>query len=135
MLDARVAEHEAAHVVVGLALGLKLGRASTTPSVEPNVGLVHGSVWFREGRGRMAMGIMFAAGRAWEQRAGGTLWWAWRDTELARRYLIGPANLKTAVKVAREILDGRRRVHAKIASELCDRDLTSADIEALILGL
>src|SRR5687767_2105984 len=63
-----VAQHEAAHVVVGVALGLTLGRASALPWVEEGV-QYGGYCWFPlpPNRRTWADAVMGAAGVAWER--------------------------------------------------------------------
>ncbi len=135
MLDIRTAEHEAAHLVVGCALGLSLARATTNPSVL-NGSEVLGYTWFRGPEpANLAYCVMYCAGIVWEERPGGELFSARLDLRLAKEFAKTKHDLNTAKRLAREILDGRRRIHARIASELCDRDLTSRDVEALVLGL
>ncbi len=133
VLDTSTAEHEAAHVVVGLALGLRLRRATIVPSPWGSRKVALGYAWFggssREGFART---IMYCAGIAWESRPGGTPAAARADEIQARQFFTSQHDLACGVRIAREMLDGRRRAHARIASELCDRDLTSADIEAML---
>ncbi len=132
MLDTATAEHEAAHVVVGCALGLKLKRASIAHA-QPGHDSSEGFTWFQHGRDYLAFGVMVCAGIAWESRPGGEPAYAAADLKSARQIHRYRANVETSVRIAREMLDGRRRLHARIASELCDRDLGSADIERLII--
>lgn len=133
MLDTATAEHEAAHVVVGLALGLRLRRATIVPSPAPGPTGIHvGYAWFEHGRNYTAHAIMCCAGVAWERRPGG-LGQSPADYALAKSSLRYKSDVETCVRIARELLDGRRRAQARVASELCDRDLTAADVEALVL--
>ncbi len=134
MLDTATAEHEAAHVVVGCALGLKLKRAALQHA-RPEHDSSEGYTWFAPGRAYLAFGIMTCAGIAWESRVGGDLAYAVCDIRNAKQILRSAASVATSTKLARELLDSRRRLHARIASELCDRDLTAPDIEALVLDL
>ncbi len=134
VLDTLTAEHEAAHVVVGLALGLKLVRAHVAHA-RPEHDSSEGFAWFKPGRAYMAFGIMTCAGIAWENRPGGTPEYASFDMKLAKQVLRTNASVRTGVRLARELLDGRRRLHARVAAELCDRDLTAADVDALVLEL
>lgn len=133
MLDTATAEHEAAHVVVGLALGLKLRKATIEPTPIGADQIALGYAWFEHGKNYLAHALMLCAGVAWERRPGG-LGDSPEDYALAKHALRYKSDVETGVRLARELLDSRRRVHAKIASELCDRDLTAADVEALVLG-
>lgn len=128
------AEHEAAHVTVGLALGLRLRKAALGHTVIDGAD-VHGYTWFGGGnRQGFARTIMYCAGIAWESRPSGTLWHARYDEMYARKFFTSKHDLASGVRIAREMLEGRRRAHARIASELCDRDLSQVDIERLVLG-
>lgn len=132
-LRADAAEHEAAHVVVGLALGLKLKKATialTTARGQTNAG----HVWFEHGRQYLAFGIMVCAGIAWERRAGGKPLNASGDERLAKQIHIYRANVETSVRVADEMIRSRRAALQRVARELCDRDLGPADVERLVLG-
>lgn len=126
------AEHEAAHLVVGLALGLKLKRAFVRRATYEGI-LIDGLVYFNGyARRRLAVGVMACAGIVWEARLG-RKGLDWVDAKLARDCLTSAHDVKVATNLAREILDGRRRLHARVASELCDRDLGPADVERLVL--
>ena len=129
-LDTATAEHEAAHVVVGLALGLRLKRATIQPAPYGRTGISIGLAWFAHDKRYLAVATMFAAGVAWDRRTGHD---SSADYELALGTLKRRADVETSVRIAREMLDSRRRVHARIASELCDRDLTAQDVEALVI--
>src|SRR5688572_19198623 len=97
--DLLTAEHEAAHVVVGLAMGLRLHRASLTPEVIDGV-LTCGYAWFggssREG---LARSVMYCAGVAWESRPGGMPEAASADRRLARKYFRSAHDLQTGVRI------------------------------------
>ena len=129
MIDTATAEHEAAHVVVGLALGLRLRRATLQPTPIGRDGIAVGYAWFEHGKNYMAHAIMVCAGVAWDRRTGGD---TSHDYALAKHTLRYRADVETGVRVAREMLDSRRRLHARLTSELLDRDLTAADIEAIV---
>lgn len=137
-VDVTVAEHEAAHVVVGLALGLKLRKVSLG-SYEHGGEAIHGFTWFRgnDVDHRLALGVMYAAGVAWEasltgKSAGRT--YAVIDRELAQSMLQSRHSFRTGVRIADEILRARRRAFRRVVRELCDRDLGPRDVEALVLG-
>ncbi len=134
MLDTATAEHEAAHLTVGLALGLRLRKATIVPSAHKR-GILCGYVWFYSERKYLAQAIMLCAGVVWDRKAGFTP----DDTTAGdlhqAKQLVSRADVPTCLKLAEEILDSRRRVHARIASELCDRDLSGADVEALVLDV
>lgn len=134
MRDAAVAEHEAAHLVVGLALGLKLKRAKLE-EVRLSSGLVElGHVWFAgSGRRGLALSIMYCAGVAWELEHGADPTAIAHDQKLAEKYLIGKHDVATGIRLASELLAARKKAHARVASELCERDLGPRDIARLIV--
>lgn len=130
---ADAAEHEAAHVVVGLALGLKLRKAALGYFDNPQHYL-DGFTWFSHGRQYLAFGVMICAGIAWERREGGNPSNAALDAKQAKQIHIYSANVETSVRLADELLRARRAAHARVARELCDRDLGPADVERLVIG-
>ncbi len=140
MIDSQTAEHEAAHVVVGLALGLPLKIATVRSDVWRKIEL-GGFTWFGGFRNRLAHGIMSCAGIVWERRPGGDPRGARGDATLAREYLRTPirggstaANVETGCNLAAEILRTRQSALARVARELCDRDLRPADLAEMVLG-
>lgn len=132
MLDTATAEHEAAHVVVGLALGLKLRKATIQPTPTGATGIMLGYAWFEHAKNYMAHAIMLCAGVAWERRPGG-LGDSPEDYALAKHALRYKRDVETGVRIADELLKARRRAHARVASELCERDLGPADVARLVI--
>jgi hypothetical protein len=134
VIDPRTAEHEAAHLVVGCALGLKLRRATVLPgTTDPKL---DGYAWFHGPmRAHAAFGVMYAAGIYWESRAGGDPEDARYDKVHARACFKSAADVRTAARLAGEILTARRGVLARVARELLDRDLTAKDVQSLVLDL
>lgn len=133
-LDQQTAEHEGAHLVVGLALGLRLRAVSLEPAVLDGEATV-GYTWFggklSEG---LARSVMYCAGVAWESRPGGDVAWARVDKKLARKYFRSTHDLRTGVRLAAEILASRRRAHKRVVAELLDHaKLGPRDIERLVL--
>lgn len=119
--------------MVGLALGLRLRKATIVPSPAPGPKGIHlGYAWFLHGKHYTAHAIMCCAGVAWERRPGG-LGASPEDYKLAKHSLRYKNDVETCVRIARELLEARKRVHVRIASELCDRDLTAVDIAAMVL--
>ncbi len=132
--DTATAEHEAAHVVVGAALGLRL-RKATIAAGELNGHVAAGYSWFYVGRKYMAFGIMACAGIAWERKCGRNGDAIAGDLEIARQvWDCRRSEIETGVRLARELIDARARIHSRIASKLCDRDLGPGDLERLIVG-
>lgn len=133
MIDFAVAEHEAAHMVVGLALGLRLKRAAVEEFAWRGWRAM-GFTWFAVGpRKRLAAGVMASAGMAWEGRPGGDLGFASGDQQLAREWLKSAHDVATATRIAAEILSGRKAIHAKLAHELCNGALGPRDVARLVL--
>lgn len=132
--DAHVAEHEAAHLVVGLALGLKLKRAKLEETCIKDGFVEQGYVWFAGGNRRgLALTLMYCAGIAWELKHAADPVAIEHDRKLARKYFISAHDLKVGVRIADELLQSRKAAHARVASELCERDLGPADVARLIL--
>lgn len=132
--DAAVAEHEAAHLVVGLALGLKLKRAKLEETVIKDGFVELGHVWFAgSGRRGLALSIMYCAGIAWELEHAADPTAIAHDRKLADKYLIGKHDMATGVRIASELLAARKKAHARVASELCERDLGPRDVARLIV--
>jgi hypothetical protein len=135
-----IAQHEAAHVVVGVALGLRLGRASAAPWATKNGDEGDGYCWFPlpPGRRTWADAVTGAAGVAWERAvAPGD-----SDEEGAQRYdwseLLAAVpsrhDAETCVRAAAALLAGLGAAHARVTRALLDRDLGPDDIEAMVHG-
>lgn len=125
------AQHEAAHVVVGLALGLRLSRVTLgeqTFKAGPYVGetVWYGSPWPRE-----AGLLMTAAGVAWERRCGDLKHAAYDLADLRRAGVKGNARIRVLETAAWSILAGRAGAHARVTRALLERDLTGADVLGL----
>jgi hypothetical protein len=127
-----VAQHEAAHVVVGVALGLRLKRAC----ILPPGGRVVGYAGFDKRCGTAeAFTLMLAAGVAWEEIAAGSWDEARGDLAVLREMGI-PTRARVAVltKAAHALLARLRPVHAQVARALLARDLSGADISTIARG-
>jgi hypothetical protein len=123
------AQHEAAHVVVGVALGLRLCEARLTPA-DPEI-LAY--ALFAPGPCE-AERIMYAAGVAWERHAG-DLAHAAGDLEALRRGGVrGNARLRALERAAWAVLVSRPGAHASVTRALLERDLTAADVRRLARG-
>lgn len=134
-------EHEAAHVVVGLALGLPLKAATLSKTTWRKIE-IEGFVWFGDYRKHLAHGVTACAGIVWESRPGGEPEGARGDLQLAREYLRRTTyggstaqNIATGCTLAAEILRTRQRVLARVARELCDRDLGPRELRELVLDV
>lgn len=132
-LDTATAEHEAAHVVVGLALGLRLRRATASPSPLGKRGIACGYVWFYSDRKYLAQAIMLCAGVIWDRENGFAPCTTSAGDRAQAARLVSRRDLPTCERLAAELLGARRRAHARVASELLDQSLGPADIERLVL--
>jgi len=129
---ADVAEHEAAHIVVGLALRLPFKAARLGEERWRNLTIL-GYTWFG-GRCHIAHGVAACAGIVWERRPGGRPDAAAGDRRLARENLRTRAGIETGCRLAAEILSRRRGILEIVARELCDRDLGPAELAEMVLG-
>jgi len=132
--DEHTAAHEAAHVVVGVALGLRVRRAHVGELVEPGGRTTLGHVvWDGRHGARVAWAIMFAAGVAWEQALrhppAGAAW-----DRRACVELVGVAGLAPCVRSAAALLAALGAEHRRVAAALLERDLSGADLVALARG-
>lgn len=120
------AQHEAAHVVVGLALGLRLSRATIKRD-----GDWLGYVEFHAGA-REAELITWAAGVTWERRCG-DLKYASGDLALLRRARVkGNARLLVLERAAWAILSSLTEEHAAVTHALLDGDVTTRSLARLV---
>lgn len=121
------AQHEAAHVVVGKALGLRLIRATLAAEDPADAGYAH----FGDGA-REALMLMYAAGIAWERRAGGDVGYARGDVAALRDMRVyGNARVIALERAAWAILEGRAALHARVTRALLEGDLTDRDLRAI----
>lgn len=127
-----VAQHEAAHVVVGVALGLRM-RAAVLEPARPGF-TQSGYAWFPTGarRKREALALMYAAGVAWDRAVGDRF--TATDTRLVRAYVSGRHGVESCVRAAAAMLAGLGPAHARVTRALLERDLSGADITALARG-
>jgi hypothetical protein len=127
-----IVAHEAAHVVVGVALGLRL-HSAVVKRWYAGARLAGGWTWFPRAR-RVQDALIVAAGVAWSQatRDGlgaldvGALWRVTRKTT---------ANFDAYVLAAGAILESRALAHARVIRALLEHDLTHADVERLARGV
>lgn len=131
----RVADagHEAAHIVVGSALGMRMRKAvlEVKPGWEPS-----GGVWFDGRCGTTeAWGLMLAAGVAWELVLVGNSRYASGDISLLRAMGVDTRDRVRALSTAAAaMLTGLGPVHARVTRALVDHDLTGAEIAAIGRG-
>lgn len=133
------AQHEAAHLVVGVALGLRLGRASAREWYDGGEHCA-GYAWFPlpPGRRTWAQAVMVAAGVAWERAvapgiedARGVARYDWADllASTPSRH-----DAETCVRAAGALLTGLGALHARVTRGLLERDLTGVDVAHLTEG-
>jgi hypothetical protein len=129
-----VAQHEAAHVVVGAALGLRLVRAEIAPADAPQwdgcatfaVAPHHAAAW----------ALTLAAGIAWERAATGRRRprGAALDARLLRELVPGRHAREAHVRAAAAMLATMGGVHARVTRALLERAVGAADVAALARG-
>lgn len=128
------AQHEAAHAVVGVYLGLPL-RAVRVRATAGRPGVGEGYTHFRCTLARrLHLGVMYAAGPAADGIHGRDepLRWGPDFDEMARLYF-STAETKILIDMATRYLRGPcRRAWAKVTDELLHRDLTGREIKALV---
>ncbi len=139
MRDFLVSLHEAAHIVVGMAVGLRVRRAVLGP--KPNHGTVrmYGCVWFHDRHATPTqLALAYAAGCAWDrsvktpnQRG---YEWVDGDAEILRRMRYTKREIDALALSASAILHGRASVHARVARALYEHDLDESDLEAIAVG-
>ena len=126
-----VAQHEAAHVVVGVALGLRLRKAVVGRTEDTDGELLDGYAWFTNHGAKLEYAVMYAAGVAWDQLTLSD--YSSSDAKLAVG-LVGSRNLASCVKIARLLLASRVDIHTRITKALLEKDLNSRDIAAIARG-
>lgn len=124
------AQHEAAHIVVGVAVGLRLERATARPTRG-----AWGETWFAgEHRGLdTAFALMYAAGIAWDRALGLSDYGSSLDARYCRE-LVGKRGVEACTLAASAILATRGGIHARVTRALLEHDLTMAHVEALAKG-
>lgn len=122
--------HEAAHVVVGIALGLKLRHATARPShIEGALGFA----WFQSSGHPAAHALMYAAGCAYERSVGGVWLGTW-DERYCREHLPGRGGFQAAVRAADAMLRGLHAEHVQVSLALRRRDIGPSDVLRMARG-
>lgn len=132
--DLETALHEAAHVVVGTAVGLRLDKAIVGAHAGRDIA---GAAWFKGGPGkrrREAWALMYAAGIAWDRITHAPSWWALYDARALRRLSTGQHGAEAYIRAATALLAGLNAEQARIARALLTRDITSTDLDAMARG-
>jgi hypothetical protein len=122
------AQHEAAHVVVGLAVGLRFSSARLFPEKRAQV---WGETVFDGLANDPRVAIMYAAGIAWEEGIGDPQVAAGDRALLAKEHYTR-AEIRGLVRAAAAILSTLGREHARVTRLLVERDLTRADSMRLV---
>lgn len=122
-----VAQHEAAHVVVGCALGLRLRAATVRPKTSP---AIQGYVLFRDGSAT-ALGLMYAAGVAWDRALGED---SPADRKLIHELGFTVRDGRGLVRAAGAMLRDLGGAHARVTRALLERNLGAVDIARLARG-
>lgn len=138
--DLAIAQHEAAHVVVGVALGLRLRKAVIGLTTLRNGGTLEGYCWFagppadRRSRDREALALMYGAGVAWEMAVNGPLYRRADDAQFCRELCNGRSGYTAIVRASAALLSALAGPHARVTRALLERDLRGQDIAALARG-
>jgi hypothetical protein len=131
--DLATAQHEAAHIAVGGALGMRMRKAVVeyTPGWDWS-----GGAWFDGRYGtNEAWALMLAAGIAWERAASKSMHGARGDVALLRGMGFDtPQRVQVLVLAAGAMLAGRGVIHARVTRALIERDLDGHDFAALARG-
>lgn len=141
--DRATAQHEAAHAVVGVYLGLPLRRVRVAELSPTHFGTgfahfkcarVDAPNWEGYAR-RLHLGIMYAAGAAGDALHGRNLPYEWRDDfKLVREVGFSKAERRVLLDIARQYLAGPcRRPWGAVTEALLERDLTGPEIKALVM--
>lgn len=125
------AQHEAAHVVVGVALGLRLFSASIGRTIERDGESAGTTVWYPKPWPREADLIMTAAGVAWERHCGDLANASYDLNDLRRAGVKGNARIRVLERAAWALLMSRPEMHARVTRALLEGPFTEADVRAM----
>jgi hypothetical protein len=128
-VDLAVAQHEAAHVVVGVALGMRLRSATARATPNPR-DPAEGFALFRGGSAT-ALGLMYAAGVAWDDALGED---SPADRKLIRELGFTLRDSRGLVRASRSMLRDLSPAHARVTRALLERNLGAADVARLARG-
>jgi hypothetical protein len=127
-----VVAHEAAHVVVGVALGARL-HSAVVRRWYSNGAPCDAWTWFPSAR-RITDGLISAAGVAWSNATRDGLG-EHDERDLRAIVSCSSADFRACVTAAAAILESRATAHARVVRALLEHDLTHADIERLARGV
>ncbi len=140
MRNLAASTHEAAHIVVGVALGLRLRKAVIKRESEDGW-VSEGWAWFDNYGSSLSHAIMYAAGVVWERAHG-------RESPLDYRYMLEELKVympkdqsikenvetRTCLRLAGLLLRSHGKAHRHVTKALMERDLTHRDIRAIARG-
>jgi hypothetical protein len=132
--DLATSQHEAAHVVVGVALGLRLRRAVVGYRDDPELGPITGFALFDKRGAAVPWAIMSAAGVYFEERRGVPSAARLDLAELRYACRGNTARMRAYIVSAGAILESRRAAWDAVTRALLERDITGADVERLARG-
>ena len=137
--DLETAQHEAAHVVVGARLGLRLEIASLGPwpgcrKTSPDAHALGYASFFEKRGDGTAQAIMLAAGVAWDRALGYDPWHSTFDWQECRKIVRGVQSVEACVTAAAAMIARLGTFHARVTRALLERDITGADLAALCRG-
>jgi hypothetical protein len=111
---------------------MRLRAATAKPSKGPTTGLpLLGYTWFANGRAASLIGLMYAAGIAWENALGED---SPGDRKLIRELGYDPTCMRGLVRASAAMLRDLAGPHAKVTRALLERNLGAADIARLARG-
>lgn len=130
-----VAQHEAAHVVVGVALGLRLRRAVVGSHWDAGEWLL-GYAWFAadDVTHREALSLMYAAGIAWDRSLRIHARSSSGDAAALRELVPGRHGRAAVVRAASALLGALTPEHARVTRALLEGDITGRDIARMCEG-
>jgi len=131
-----MAQHEAAHVVVGCVMGLRFRKATVSREWDPIERDFIGGATYFDGRygTHLAWEIMGAAGIAWSKIAGCPWQWHRYDLKELKRSVRTERGRRAVIRTAAVLLQGLSREHTKVTRALMERDITGKDLAAIARG-
>lgn len=127
-----VAAHEAAHVVTGLLVGLRLKYVLIATPGNQAAGL---TLWESDGSD-IGYAIQYAAGVVWDEMC--QQGYSTDDARLCRKHVDFKADVMVCKRVAKNLLLSHKHAHQLVTKALLAADhykLTGADVRALIRGV
>lgn len=134
-----IAEHEAGHAAMALALGVPVHSAALTPRHAEHTGVCMVTPGLR---GNFEDALVCAAGPAADLLAGRNVNWrrrypyAWAsDVDAIRELKFRPREVRALIDLACVLLGDRLApLHTRVVDALLERDLCEADLQGLLVG-